>query len=184
MKNRAVVVVDMQNDFVDGSLGSKEAQAIVPKVIEYVDEASKDENTLIFFTQDTHYDEEYLDTQEGKLLPVKHCIVGDPGWKIIDGLQKYIVIEDDRRNVVRKDAFGSKYLSTFMEAYFDDDKVEQIDIVGLCTDICVISNAMILKSEYPEAKIIVHSSMCAGVTPESHERALEAMKTCQIFVEE
>jgi nicotinamidase-related amidase len=163
---------------------SETKKPIVPKVIEYVDAASKDENTLIFFTQDTHYDEEYLNTQEGKLLPVKHCLAGEHGWKIIDGLQKYIVIEDDRRNVVRKDAFGSKYLYTFMSDYFDDDKIEQIDIVGLCTDICVISNAMILKSEYPEAKIIVHSSMCAGVTPESHERALEAMKACQIFVEE
>ena len=157
--SRVLIVIDMQNDFVTGSLGSKEAWAIVPnvqaKIKEYADRGDR-----IIFTRDTH-EENYLDTAEGKKLPVIHCIKGTDGWQIIPELE----VE------------GCEYID---KPTFDEH--DEIELVGVCTDICVVSNALILKAMYPEAVISVDAGCCAGVTPEKHEAALETMKSCQIDV--
>ena len=156
----------MQNDFIDGSLGTKEAQAIVPKVAARIREYQEAGDQIIF-TRDTH-GEDYLETPEGKKLLVEHCIKGTKGWMIADGL------EVDGAEYIDKPNFG---WSHWNEWTFDE-----IEMVGLCTDICVVSNALILKAEFPEVKITVDASCCAGVTPESHEAALLTMKMCQIDV--
>lgn len=156
----------MQNDFIDGSLGTKEAQDIVPKVAAKIREYQEAGDQIIF-TRDTH-GEDYLETPEGKKLPVEHCIKGAKGWMIADGL------EVDGAEYIDKPNFG---WSHWNEWTFDE-----IEMVGLCTDICVVSNALILKAEFPEVKITVDASCCAGVTPESHEAALLTMKMCQIDV--
>ena len=161
-----LLIIDMQNDFIDGSLGTKEAQAIVPKVTEL---AKKSEN--IIFTQDTHA-KNYLETQEGKNLPIEHCIMNSHGWEICDALKSFIT----DHNVFTKPTFGCTRLIHAISDY------DTIVLVGLCTDICVISNALLIKDYYPEKKIIVDSSCCAGVTPESHKNALNAMKSCQIEI--
>lgn len=167
-----LVVVDMQNDFIDGSLGTKEAVLIVPAVVEKIKEFSG----LVLFTRDTHYDN-YLETQEGKNLPVKHCIVGSEGHKIrkeIEELRKTPVFD--------KPGFGSLELSKKLEELDKEEKIEKITFIGLCTDICVITNAMIAKATLPEAIIEVDAKCCAGVSPASHKTALEAMKVCQIKI--
>ena len=156
----------MQNDFIDGSLGTREAQDIVPKVAAKIREYQEAGDQIIF-TRDTH-GEDYLETPEGKKLPVEHCIEGTKGWMIADGL------EVDGAEYIDKPNFG---WSHWNEWTFDE-----IEMVGLCTDICVVSNALILKAEFPEVKITVDASCCAGVTPESHEAALLTMKMCQIDV--
>ncbi len=167
---RLLVVVDMQKDFIDGSLGTAEAQKIVPNVAEKIEkyQAAGDE---VVFTFDTHY-ENYMETQEGKRLPVPHCIKGTPGWELDKMLQKF------SGKQFEKPAFGSKELA----AWAADQEYSGIELVGLCTDICVISNALLLKAYLPETPVSVDSTCCAGVTPESHKNALEAMKMCQIDV--
>ena len=170
---KVLVVVDMQNDFIDGVLGSPEAQAIVPKVTAKIEEYKRAGHAIVY-TRDSHTPD-YLNTQEGKKLPVPHCIRGTKGWQIKDGLYKEGCIVDD------KPTFGSTTLHLFIQTNYRN-RFDAIELVGLCTDICVISNAMILKSHFPETPIIVDSSCCAGVTPESHENALNAMKMCQIEV--
>ena len=167
---KILVVVDMQNDFIDGALGTKEAERIVPGVKEKINEYRKNNETVIF-TRDTHF-ENYPDTQEGKKLPVVHCIKDTDGWQISKEL--------DTKNsvIIDKPSFGSLELAE----YVADLKPDYIELVGLCTDICVISNAFILKARLPETDIAVDSALCAGVTPESHANALEAMKMCQIEV--
>ena len=163
-----LIVVDMQNDFIDGALGTPEAEAIVPYVRERI--ASFDGEVL--FTRDTHF-EGYLASAEGKKLPVPHCIKGSDGWQIreeLDALRKTEPID--------KVTFGSRALASF----FEGKDVESITLLGLCTDICVISNALLLKAFYPEVPIFVDSRGCAGVTPASHENALAAMKMCQIDI--
>ncbi len=167
---KILVVVDMQNDFIDGALGTKEAERIVPGVKEKINEYRKNNETVIF-TRDTHF-ENYPDTQEGKKLPVVHCIKDTDGWQISKEL--------DTKNsvIIDKPSFGSLELAE----YVADLKPDYIELVGLCTDICVISNAFILKARLPEIDIAVDSALCAGVTPESHANALEAMKMCQIDV--
>ncbi len=167
---KLLVVVDMQNDFVDGALGSKEAQAIVPAVVAKVKEAV-DEGTDVVFTRDTHH-EDYLETKEGHYLPVVHCIEGTPGWEIIDALQPYAGV------IINKPTFGS----TRLVRYVDEGDYDEVELIGLCTDICVVSNALLLKANMPELTYKLDSSCCAGVTPESHEAALETMKSCQIEV--
>ena len=169
MKN-ILIVVDMQNDFIDGSLGTKEAVAIIPYVINKISEYRQRGDEVIF-TADTHF-ENYLSTNEGKHLPVKHCIKGTGGWKIS---QKLDVGES---KIIEKPTFG--YLKWKNEIENVDDLT--IELVGLCTDICVVSNALILKATFPSATIKVDSSCCAGVTPSSHFSALETMKMCQIEV--
>lgn len=169
---KVLIVVDMQKDFVDGALGTKEAVAIVPKVASKVKEYIERGEDIVF-TMDTHFDN-YLDTSEGKKLPVKHCIKNTEGWQIIPELSKYT--ENIHAKVIEKSTFGSVKLPEIVELY------DRYEIVGLCTDICVISNAMLLKAHFPEKMILVDGSCCAGVTPESHDNALSAMKMCQIDI--
>ena len=167
---KALVVIDMQNDFINGSLGTPEAQAIVLSVSERVKAAVQDGEKLIF-TQDTH-PKNYLQTAEGKKLPVEHCIKPSHGWALTSSLIPYA----KDAVVLEKPTFGATGLPQHVAGF------DEITVIGLCTDICVISNAMLLKAFLPEAKICVDSNCCAGVTPESHLRALEAMKMCQIDV--
>lgn len=169
---RLLVVVDMQNDFIDGALGTREAQAIVPKVAEKI----KNWDGKIIFTRDTHF-ADYADTQEGKKLPVPHCIKGTFGWEISDRLEA-----DGDCVILDKPTFGSVELAESLKSAAGAEEIEGIELVGLCTDICVISNALLLKAFYPEIPISVDAACCAGVTPESHRNALEAMKMCQIDV--
>ena len=172
---KILVVVDMQNDFVSGALGTAEAKDIVPCVVGRVVDGINQGETVLF-TRDTH-EENYLDTQEGKKLPVPHCIRGTEGWEIISQLAEDTV----GRTVLDKPTFGSRKLGELLAA--EEEKVEKVTLIGLCTDICVISNALLLKAFLPETEIAVDASCCAGVTPESHRNALEAMKMCQITVE-
>lgn len=169
MKRNTLIVVDMQNDFITGSLGTPEAQRIVPNVKAKIAEYHRRGDDIIF-TLDTHYDN-YLDTPEGKNLPVKHCIWGTYGHRIADGL------EVPNCWHINKEAFGWTHWSEYRD--FENGNVE---IVGLCTDICVVSNALILKATFPNAHITVDASCCAGVTPETHQAALTTMKMCQINV--
>jgi len=167
-----LIVVDMQKDFVDGALGTKEAVEIVPNVIEKV----KGFDGRVLFTRDTHH-ENYMETQEGKNLPVPHCIKGTEGFEIIPELKALC-----KEEPIDKPVFGSAYLGQFLVEENQKEKIEEITLIGLCTDICVISNAFIIKAFLPEVPIIVDAACCAGVTPESHLRALESMKTCQIQI--
>lgn len=167
--SKILIVVDMQNDFIDGALGTKEAVEIVP----YVKNVIENFDGKVFFTRDTHYDN-YMQTQEGANLPVPHCIKGTYGWQIrkeLDELRKTEAID--------KLTFGS---SRLVEVLKEEKDMESITFVGLCTDICVISNAMVVKAFYPEVPLIVDAKGCAGVSPESHNQALEAMKMCQIKI--
>ena len=169
---KVLVVVDMQNDFIDGALGTKEAVAIVPGVKEKIENF----DGVILFTRDTH-ETYYLDTQEGKKLPVPHCIRDTEGWQIrseLDALRKTEPID--------KETFGSTDLAGELVALNEDEEIGSITLVGLCTDICVISNALLIKASLPEVPICVDATCCAGVTPESHENALKAMEACQIRI--
>ena len=182
-----LIVVDMQKDFVDGALGTKEAEAIVPAVLEKV----KGFPGEVIFTKDTHF-EDYLSTAEGKMLPVEHCIKGTDGWMLIDALEKYC--SENGCKVYEKLTFGCKELAQDMYASLLADGISEgdstgaessmsIELIGLCTDICVVSNALLLKAFLPEAEIKVDASCCAGVTPEKHAAALETMRSCQIVVD-
>ncbi len=170
---KALIVVDMQNDFIDGALGTPEALSIVP----FVREKVMHFDGLVIFTRDTHF-ENYLSTREGKNLPVPHCIKGTQGWEIADSLKELT----KGRIVIDKPTFGSTELQNLLVNEHEKTPFEEIELVGLCTDICVISNAMLIKAALPEVNVTVDSSCCAGVTPESHENALSAMKMCQITV--
>lgn len=197
---KVLVVVDMQNDFITGPLGTLEAQAIVPNVINKIEECASNED-LVLFTKDTH-DRDYLDSLEGKNLPVPHCIEGTDGWcidkrvrsawlnnemLILDPEDYYDVKEN---NTIIKGGFGSADLANLIFdllyregcGVYQERKIEEIELVGVCTDICVIANAMILKSIFPNIPITVDSTCCAGVTPERHATALKAMEECQIIV--
>lgn len=168
-----LVVVDMQTDFVNGALGTEEVVNIVENVVKKVKEAKKCGKDIVF-TMDTH-GRNYLETQEGRKLPVPHCMKGTEGWKIIPELQSEI----QGAAVLEKPSFGSGELARLAE----ENGYDRIQLTGVCTDICVISNALLLKTALPEAEISVDASCCAGVTPESHKNALEAMKMCQIQIE-
>ena len=170
---KAIVVVDMQNDFVDGALGTQEAQAMLPRLVEKL-KAEQAAGTALVFTMDTH-GADYLETQEGKKLPVEHCIRGTTGWKIADALHPFV---QEAAAVIEKPTFGATALPAALADY------GEIEFVGLCTDICVISNALLLKAFYPEKRITVDASCCAGVTAESHANALAAMRMCQVEVRE
>ena len=166
---KILVVVDMQSDFIDGALGTPEALQIVP----YVKQRIQTFDGKVLFTRDTHF-ADYLDTQEGKNLPVSHCIQGTPGWEIhpeLDALRTTQPID--------KLTFGSAELPKILAAEKD---IEEITFIGLCTDICVISNVMVTKAFFPEIPLLVDAKGCAGVTPESHKNALAAMKMCQVTV--
>ncbi len=170
---KILIVVDMQNDFIDGALGTKEAEQIVEPVMHKIKEYS---TGSIYATRDTH-GTDYLSTQEGKNLPVEHCIKGTKGWEIRAEIADLL----DGAVIVDKPSFGSLELAELL--YEENEKEElEIELIGLCTDICVVSNAILLKAKMPEVKISVDASCCAGVTPESHAAALETMKMCQINI--
>lgn len=172
MKN-ILIVIDMQKDFVDGSLGTKEAQNIVDCVLDKISQYPKEN---IIATRDTH-NENYLETQEGKNLPVAHCIRGTEGW----AFDKRIAVALDGVRVLDKPTFGSVELAELLYQKSKNEEIE-VELVGLCTDICVVSNAILLKAKMPEMKISVDSSCCAGVTPETHKAALTTLSMCQIIV--
>ena len=163
---KTLIVVDMQNDFIDMALGTKEAVSIVPAVKAKIAEYVKNGDEIIF-TRDTH-EEDYLETAEGRHLPVKHCIRDTEGWEIARGL--YV----DGAKIIDKPNFGWKNWA--------DEDLECVELVGLCTDICVVSNALIIKAAFPEIPVKVDASCCAGVTPQTHEAALTTMKMCQIEI--
>ena len=177
--DKVLLVIDMQNDFVSGALENQEAAAIIPAISEKIQEYIA-KGTPVFFTRDTH-SKDYLDTQEGRLLPVPHCEEGTPGWQIVPELASFVK-DEQGGNVFNKPTFGSTYLPAWIHEKMNGSP-KTIELCGVCTDICVISNAMILKAAFPETEILVHSALCAGVTPDSHETALEAMKSCQIIVD-
>lgn len=168
-----LLVVDMQNDFIDGALGTKEAVSIVSNVKKKIE----DFDGTVLFTRDTHF-ENYLETQEGKNLPVKHCIKGSKGWEIREELDKLRTTE-----AIDKVTFGSSELGMILRKLNDEEAIGSITVIGLCTDICVISNVMIAKTFLPEVPIIVDAKCCAGVSVETHENALSAMEVCQVKVE-
>lgn len=166
---KLLVVIDMQNDFVYGALGTKEAAAILPAVQAALQSARKEGDEIVF-TRDTH-EENYLATQEGKNLPVPHCIKGTDGWQIVDGLHRGELVFD-------KPTFGSEQLASFVS----ENGFDEVTLVGVCTDICVVSNALLIKAKCPELKVRLIENACAGVTKESHEAALKTMKSCQVEI--
>ena len=166
-----LIVIDMQNDFISGALGTPEAQAIVPRVRARIAQARAAGDTVVF-TLDTHT-EDYLSTQEGRKLPVPHCIQGTPGWQL------EATLDAADSPVFKKPGFGSPALIKYLASLPD---LKSVVFVGICTDICVITNVMMLKGALPEVSITVDSACCAGVTPQSHEIALNAMRTCQISI--
>lgn len=170
---KVLIVVDMQNDFIDGALGTAEAQAIVGNVVKKIENW----DGLVFATRDTH-GVDYLETQEGKNLPVIHCVEDTQGWEIAPAVEEALA-KHDMVICFDKPTFGSVAL---MDAIAELSGVEEVELIGLCTDICVISNAMLVKAALPEVQVTVDAACCAGVTPASHLNALEAMKMCQIRV--
>jgi nicotinamidase-related amidase len=177
---KVLVVIDMQKDFVDGALGSPEAQAIVPNVVAKVKEYAEMEDGLVVYTRDTHF-ADYVDTREGRYLPVPHCIFETEGWEIVPE-----VLNDQAAVVIfNKETFGYSAIAEEIGYIINGElgqEIDSIEVCGLCTDICVVSNALILKANFPDIPFVVDSSCCAGVTPEKHEAALEVMRSCQIDV--
>lgn len=170
--SKIVLVIDMQNDFITGALGTKEAVAITPAVAERI-KAEKEAGAMLVFTRDTHY-ENYMDTLEGKLLPVPHCIKGSEGWQ----LDSAIAPLAEGEMLLDKPTFGATELPARLAPFVDADT--EFLFMGLCTDICVASNALLLRAHFPNNRITVAPDCCAGVTPESHSAALVTMKMCQI----
>lgn len=170
---RILVVIDMQNDFIDAALGTPEAAAIVENVKARIREYPPEN---VYATMDTH-GENYLDTQEGQFLPVKHCIKGSSGWEIRSDIAELLT----GAHIFEKPTFGSTALAAELAGVAANEEIE-LELIGLCTDICVVSNALLLKACMPEVKITVDSTCCAGVTPEKHLAALETMRSCQIVV--
>ena len=196
-KIKVVVVIDMQKDFIDGALGTPEAQKIVPLVAETIHQLA-DPNTAIIFTKDTHTDN-YMNTLEGKNLPVPHCIEGTAGYGIVDevfeawlchaqGENRYMSgydaypLYDENPIRIKKPTFGSVELQNILYDMNDRFEIEEITLMGVCTGICVLSNAILCKATLPEVPVNVVADCCACVTPESHKTALEAMKMCQINI--
>ncbi len=171
---KILVVVDMQKDFVDGALGTAEALAIVPGVVNKIEAFDGD----IIATYDTH-SENYMQTQEGANLPVPHCIKGTDGWQLNADVQA--ALDKKGYKSIEKPTFGSTDLIDYLKANYDCDDVE-VELVGLCTDICVVSNALLLKANFLDAKVSVDAACCAGVTVDSHNAALLTMKMCQVNV--
>lgn len=171
---KILLVIDMQKDFINGSLGTKEAQAIVANVVKKIGQYDPKD---IYATRDTHT-ENYLETSEGKHLPVVHCVEGTEGWELHPDVAKALL----GATIVNKPTFGSIVLADLLQEENDKEELE-IELVGLCTDICVVSNALLLKAAMPGIRISVDASCCAGVTPKSHEAALTTMKMCQIEIE-
>lgn len=179
MKQEILIIVDMQNDFINGSLGTKEAEAIVDKVAEKIDSFEGER----IATYDTH-ETDYRNTREGRYLPVEHCIRGTNGWKLHEKIEA--ALEKGTYRKVYKPTFGSVELVDIIKEILKEGRLSEKDVkltlVGLCTDICVVSNALVLKANFPEMDMTVDSACCAGVTKEKHEAALETMRSCQIDV--
>ena len=182
---KILVVVDMQKDFIDGALSNAEAQQIIPYVKRKIDEA-KERKDIIIFTRDTHQND-YMETEEGKNLPVPHCVVGTEGWEILPELNP----KENATAIFDKETFGSKDLADFLKSnqrlmrVFDEKDITlfgEIEFIGVCTDICVISNVLLAKAFAPNTRIKVAAAGCAGVTPEAHDTALSAMKACHVHV--
>lgn len=172
---KVLAVIDMQNDFITGSLGTPEAQQIVPVAAGKI----KNFDGRVLATRDTH-EENYLETEEGKNLPVVHCVKGTEGWQLCQEIAGLV-----EEQPIDKPSFGSLALAQELKAYhINEEPIESITLIGLCTDICIISNALLLKAFLPEVPVIVDASCCAGVTPKTHRQALEAMKLCHIEIEE
>ena len=171
---KLLIVVDMQKDFVDGALGSSEAAAIVDNVVKKIETFDGE----IIVTYDTH-SPDYMDTAEGKNLPVPHCIKGSDGWKLDAKVQA--ALDKKTYKALEKPTFGSTRLPAYIGETYNPAELE-IQLIGLCTDICVVSNALLLKANFPETPISVDASCCAGVTPDTHNAALTTMKMCQIRV--
>ena len=171
MKN-VLIVIDMQKDFIDGSLGSPEAQAIVPKVAEKIAQY-RAEGKRIIFTADTHSTQYLKNTLEGKYLPIEHCQYGTKGWELHEAM------DYDTYDAILKETFGYMHWTNLL---YPQDMPNGIEICGLCTDICVVSNALILRATFPNTKITCNASCCAGTTPERHKAALDVMRSCQIDV--
>lgn len=190
-KEKYLIVVDMQNDFVTGALPAEGAEMALANVVKRIEAA--DDNTRVLFTRDTHFDD-YLQTQEGKHLPVPHCIEGTQGWQLVSVVEQAWrnnsqILKYDKRigdvdnlsvHVYNKETFGSLELSQTINLL--EDTIAEIELVGICTDICVISNAMLAKAAAPTVPVKVNAACCAGVSVASHNQALEAMKMCQIEV--
>ncbi len=172
---RYLLVIDVQNDFVDGALGTAEAQAMLPDLLKKV----RGFDGAVWMTKDTH-PENYLETQEGRNLPVVHCIQNTEGWELVSELN--VLCREKNCPVYEKPTFGSTAMAGDLKKLYDEGKVDSVELVGLCTDICVISNALLIKAMMPELPVSVDASCCAGVTPEKHEAALEVMRSCQVAV--
>ena len=168
-----LIAVDLQNDFISGCLGSSEAIAIAPIAAQKI----RDFSGEILFTMDTHFDD-YLSSQEGKRLPIPHCIKGTDGWQLCPEIAPL----QNGRPVFEKSAFGSEELAAYLKCENQKERIDQIILLGVCTDICVISNAMLIKAALPDCPVAVDAAACAGVTPASHENALQAMAACQIDI--
>lgn len=175
-----LIVIDMQRDFIDGALGTKEAASILPKVIEKI----KGFSGKIIATMDTHQGN-YMKTQEGHMLPVPHCIKLTEGWELNNKVSEFIKNSGNPYEIYMKPTFGSVDMASNLAGVYDrrEEPIEEIVLVGLCTDICVVSNALLLKAFMPEVKITVDAACCAGVTTESHAAALKTMQMCQINIE-
>ena len=171
---KLLIVVDMQKDFVDGALGSAEAVAIVDNVVDKIENFDGD----IIATYDTHF-ENYMETQEGKYLPVPHCIKDTDGWKLDEKVQA--ALDKKEYKTIEKLTFGSTELPEYIKANYEPEELE-IELIGLCTDICVVSNALLMKANFLDSKVSVDASCCAGVTVDSHNAALTTMKMCQVNV--
>ncbi len=167
--DKAIIVIDMQNDFVFGELSTDEGRNIIPRLVEKLEKVVSEKSADLIFTQDTHKDD-YLSTQEGRNLPITHCIKNSEGWEIISDLKRFTTYA---KAVIEKKTFGSTRLPSLIKPY------KEVEFVGLCTDICIISNALLVKAFYPELIVSVDSKCCAGTTPEAHDIALTAMKNCQ-----
>ena len=180
---KILIVVDMQNDFIDGPLGTPEAVAVVDEIVKRIEDST---NELILFTKDTHQ-EDYLETPEGKKLPVVHCIEGTPGWETNNRIlqawknkESTVKLPELVDNTFNKPVFGSVDLVDFLKSY--PEQIDEIELLGVCTDICVVSNAIMIKNTLPDVKISVNARCCAGVTPQSHQEALNVMSMCQIDI--
>jgi nicotinamidase-related amidase len=174
-----LIVVDMQRDFIDGSLGTPEAISIVPAVVRKIEAHLASGEDPVIFTCDTH-GRDYLDTAEGRSLPVEHCIEGEDGWALHPQIET--LAKRAGGMLFKKPTFASKELAAYLADANAREPIDSIELVGLCTDICVISNALLIKAFLPEVPIRVDSSCCAGITPESHENALASMRICQIEI--
>jgi nicotinamidase-related amidase len=191
MSKKFLFVIDMQNDFIDGSLGSDDAKRIVPNVIKLIQNWGNDEEHAIWYTYDTHYEYDvsahtkYEDTLEGKMLPIMHCIEHTPGWQI----NEYVMDEIEKRHSIhdsafQKSTFGSLELVNDASIYLCDDPKsdDEIHVCGLCTDICVVSTILLLRAKFPNLHIYVHEKCCAGTSKEAHDAAIKVMKSCQIEI--